>query len=1031
MNEPSIGIDFGTCNSSAAWFNPSSGQAELLLNAEGEYKTPSVVYFGPDREIAVGKHAEGQVEDIEGRKRVLSGVKCELARKTARVIGDRRVTPLEAVALILRKIKSDAETGHFHEPVTRAVITCPAVFTEVQKDRLREAAALAGFFAVELLEEPVAAALAYAESGIKVGHCVLVYDLGGGTLDLAVLIREEGEDVFRPALEPRGEEIGGEDFDRAIYDYFETIIRNETRRPICDDGRDLHLLRQCRKLKETLSSISNPRPLSGHWTGLSQLQLRMDQAVFEGAVEKLVERTMHLTRAIQQDAARERFLLDSVILIGGSSRIPRIVRRLKETLQLEPTEWQKQYVAVALGAAYHAERIWGGGARAERERKHREIEEAALQRRLAQQAALQLEMERDAGATGTGRGGAAANVRGRSQAPAGKRAAEIPPASPVPTGAAVHDQVDQLRKEPEKPYAAPPSPLASSSTSTSGRRPASEVASAVRQAPSEPDRGIRPMTQPFIGIDFGTCNSSAAYFDPRIGRAELLTNAEGDDKTPSVVFFGPNQQVVVGRPAEDQLESPEGRKRVLSAVKRDLSKKTARIVGDRRVTPLEAAALILGKIKADAETRHFREPVTRAVITCPAVFTEVEKEKLREAAALAGFREVELLEEPVAAALAYAENGINVGRCVLVFDLGGGTLDLAVLIREEDEDIFRPAMEPRGERIGGEDFDRAIYDHFDTGVRNKHEQPICPDGLDLHLLRQCRKLKEILSSIPDPSPLSWYWTGKGQLKLGMNQARFERIIEKLVDRTMQLTRAIHQDAAREHFRPDSVILIGGSSRIPCIVRRLKQTLGLEPTEWQKQYVAVALGAAYHAERLWGGGARAERERKQREMEEAARQRRLQEEARLQSERERQKKQRTSPAAVPRYVIEQDDDSFDLDDDDSFETFEIPAHLKVSGGVAASKPVAQVRKEPERTYAASPQPAYRSPTPAPSVSRVTRSEPSIDFSEVLQGVKTTVGWILAVALFIGLVIVPGVVFPGFGLLGLLVYIGINKIIEKIF
>src|SRR5271169_2231355 len=109
------------------------------------------------------------------------------------------------------------------------------------------------------------------------------------------------------------------------------------------------------------------------------------------------------------------------------------------------------------------------------------------------------------------------------------------------------------------------------------------------------------MTQPFIGIDFGTCNSSAAWFNPKTGQAELLLNAEGEDKTPSVVYFGPNNQTVVGKHAEEQLENPEGRKRVLSAVKRDLAKQTATVVGDRRVTPLDAVTLILEKIKRDAE----------------------------------------------------------------------------------------------------------------------------------------------------------------------------------------------------------------------------------------------------------------------------------------------------------------------------------------------------------------------------------------------------------------------------------------------
>src|SRR5580693_6594495 len=171
---PFIGIDFGTCNCSVAWFNPQIAHAELLLNAEGEDKTPSVVYFGPS-EVLVGRHAEAGLESREARKRVLSAVKRDLVRPRAWMFGDRRVTPVEAAAEILKKLRRDAEEGQFHEPIVRAVITCPAAFDEAEKDKLREAAALAGFQEVELLEEPVAAAIAYARAGVQVGRYVLVY----------------------------------------------------------------------------------------------------------------------------------------------------------------------------------------------------------------------------------------------------------------------------------------------------------------------------------------------------------------------------------------------------------------------------------------------------------------------------------------------------------------------------------------------------------------------------------------------------------------------------------------------------------------------------------------------------------------------------------------------------------------------------------------------------------------------------------------------------------------------------------------
>jgi tetratricopeptide (TPR) repeat protein len=355
---------------------------------------------------------------------------------------------------------------------------------------------------------------------------------------------------------------------------------------------------------------------------------------------------------------------------------------------------------------------------------------------------------------------------------------------------------------------------------------------------------------PFIGIDFGTCNSSAAWFNPRTGQAEVLVNAEGEEKTPSVVYFGPNE-TVVGRHAEERLESPERRKRVLTAVKRDLAKPRVWLLGDRRVTPVEAATLILAKLKRDAEETHFHDPVERTVITCPAVFDEAEKDKIREAAVLAGFREVELLEEPVAAAVAYSQAGMKVGHYVLVYDLGGGTFDLALLVREDGEESYRLAMAPRGERIGGEDFDRAIYDYFEARIQKQMAQPVCPDGVDLHLLRLCRRFKENLTSSQEPAPLSWFWPGKGRLELHLTRDRLESLIEKPVERTMLLTRSIQEDAGAAGYRVESVILIGGSSRIPYIVRHLHETLQVESRKWQKQDVAVALGAAYHAQQLWG------------------------------------------------------------------------------------------------------------------------------------------------------------------------------------
>ncbi|MCX8038840.1 MAG: Hsp70 family protein [Candidatus Sumerlaeia bacterium] len=352
-----IGIDFGTCNSSMAWFNPKTGHAEILFNAEGEIKTPSVVYFGKE-ETLVGKHAEDHLDDPEGRKKVVVAAKQDLAKGRVWMLNGRAVTPVDVAAEILKKLKRDAEQTHFYAPVHRAVITYPAIFDEIEKDKLQEVARKAGFAEVELLEEPVAAAIAFTQAGIPVGDSLLVYDLGGGTFDLALVVRDKVDGSFRLAAAPRGDHVGGIDFDRAIYDYMEEEFRRKTNQPICQDGYDLQLLRHCRRYKENLSSAEQPAPLSWLRPGGVRLKLNLKRPTFESLIAHHVERSIQLTQGLQQEAAAAGWKVDAVILIGGSPRIPLIRRRLQETMQVEPRDWQHRDVAVALGAAYQAHFRW-------------------------------------------------------------------------------------------------------------------------------------------------------------------------------------------------------------------------------------------------------------------------------------------------------------------------------------------------------------------------------------------------------------------------------------------------------------------------------------------------------------------------------------------------------------------------------------------------------------------------------------------------------------------------------------------------
>lgn len=347
--------------------------------------------------------------------------------------------------------------------------------------------------------------------------------------------------------------------------------------------------------------------------------------------------------------------------------------------------------------------------------------------------------------------------------------------------------------------------------------------------------------EPRIGIDFGTTNSVMTWCDDK-GQAHLLRNAEGEEKTPSAVYFGASE-VVVGTPAIKLVENPEESSRIVLSCKRFLKSNPMKALPEKRINMVDAAAAILGKLKQDAQDYHFHEPVRRAVITYPAAFGELERERIEQAARQAGFSDITLLEEPVAAAVAYARQGVQVGQHILVYDLGGGTFDLAVLLRE-GEDSFRLALEPRGlAACGGDDFDRALYDYLDERRRTASGLPI--QAFSLNWLLRCRECKESLSHL-SASQFSVYVEGK-LFKERVERLTFEQLIHDRLEETIRLTQELMAEAAKRGQPVDTVVLIGGSARVPRITARLSEVLPIQPYKWQQQDVAVALGAA-----LWAG-----------------------------------------------------------------------------------------------------------------------------------------------------------------------------------
>lgn len=364
---------------------------------------------------------------------------------------------------------------------------------------------------------------------------------------------------------------------------------------------------------------------------------------------------------------------------------------------------------------------------------------------------------------------------------------------------------------------------------------------------------------PFLGIDFGTSKSSMAWYDPRIGRAQIILNREGQLETPSVVYIGPGENnILVGEPAELKLKQRKvDQRRFVLSIKRDLLKAAPKILPEGVYTPVQIASFILRKLREDAEQRVFNgQAVTHVVITHPAKFGTNQKDKIRDAALLAGFREVQLLSEPEAAALAYGYAGSEIGKSLLVYDFGGGTFDVAVLERTFDGSFGKTVARDGLERCGGDDLDLAIYLYCEEIARQEKRRSISlTEEPHLRFLRLCRECKHNLTSQPDYIFSDFLDSQNGQelFEYTFERSTFEdlALVQDIVGKTVAMTQEVIHEAAKSNCQVETVVLIGGSSQVPLVKNRLTTALSIQPHEWEHQYTAVSLGAAYHAQQLWG------------------------------------------------------------------------------------------------------------------------------------------------------------------------------------
>lgn len=352
-----------------------------------------------------------------------------------------------------------------------------------------------------------------------------------------------------------------------------------------------------------------------------------------------------------------------------------------------------------------------------------------------------------------------------------------------------------------------------------------------------------------IGIDLGTTNSCVAVMEG--GEPVVIPNSEGARTTPSVVAFKPNGERIVGQVAKRQaITNPD---KTIISIKRHMGTDHKVKIDDKEYTPQEISAMILMKLKADAEA-YLGEPVTQAVITVPAYFNDSQRQATKDAGKIAGLEVLRIINEPTAASLAYGLDKMDKNQKILVYDLGGGTFDVSIL--EIGDGVFEVKSTNGNTHLGGDDFDQKIIDYLVDTFKAENGIDLRTDKMAMQRLKEAaEKAKiELSTSLTTEINLPFITadaTGPKHLNLTLTRAKFEELTHDLVEATIEPMRNALRDAGLSIEQIDKVVLVGGSTRIPAVQEAVKKFTGKEPTKGINPDECVAVGAAIQAGVLTG------------------------------------------------------------------------------------------------------------------------------------------------------------------------------------
>ncbi len=351
-----------------------------------------------------------------------------------------------------------------------------------------------------------------------------------------------------------------------------------------------------------------------------------------------------------------------------------------------------------------------------------------------------------------------------------------------------------------------------------------------------------------IGIDLGTTNSCVSVMEG--GEPVVIPNSEGSRTTPSIVAFAKNDERLIGEPAKRQaVTNPD---KTIMSIKRHMGSDYRVSIDDKSYTPQEISAMILQKLKADAEA-YLGETVTKAVITVPAYFSDSQRQATKDAGRIAGLEVKRIINEPTAAALAYGLENEKEQK-IMVYDLGGGTFDVSII--EIGDGVIEVLATHGNNRLGGDDFDERIINELIQDFKNKEGIDLSQDKMAMQRLKEAaEKAKKELSTVTTTNINLPFITanqeGPKHLDMTLTRARFDELTSDLVEKTLEPVRNALSDAGLESSELDKVILVGGSTRIPAVQDAVKRLTGKEPFKGINPDECVAIGASIQGGKLSG------------------------------------------------------------------------------------------------------------------------------------------------------------------------------------